>query len=400
MPVYKYVATNSEGVRRTGIVDARNQDLAVGLIKQQGLYVVSLAEKENSVFDSLLDFRGVPTSELVGFTRQFSTMISAGLPLSRALDVLTQQSESKLLKKVLYDVLRSVEGGSSLSEALGRYPRVFSPTYQALVAAGESSGNLDVILSRLATRMEAERELNAKFKGAMIYPAIVLLAMVGVFFLLMIFVIPRLAEMYTNLGVELPIITQVMIAVSNFMVANVILILVAMVGVFFGIRAFLQSETGHQMFSAVLFKVPVFGKINRMKEIDQFMSTLSLLLSSAVPIVESLHIVSDVVRSNAYKRAAMEAANQVEKGNDLATYFKSNPIFPPLVGQMSGVGQETGKMSEVLEKVSSYFQGEIDHLVKGLSAALEPLILILLGAMVGFLILSIITPIYKITSAI
>jgi len=400
MPLYKYKANDSKGIRKAGTVDAHSQEAAVTLLKQQGLYIVTIEEKRASFLDDFMNIRGVSMAELVGFTRQFSTMISAGLPLTKSLDVLTTQAQSSLLKKILYDVLRSVEGGLPLSEALGRYPDVFTPTYQALVSAGESSGNLDIILKRLAEKLEAERELSSKLKGAMIYPSIIFTAMIGVFFLLMIFVIPKLAVMYESLDVELPAITKFMLGLSTFMVNYVVFIILSIVGLVLGFRTFRKSDYGYSVVSELSFKIPVFGRINKMKDLDQFMSTLALLLSSAVPIVESLNIVSEVVQNRAFKEAAATAAKEVEKGNELAEYFSSNPVFPPLVAQMAGVGQETGKMDEVLEKVSEYLRGEIDHLVKGVSAALEPIILVILGTMIGFLIISVITPIYKITSSI
>ena len=327
-------------------------------------------------------------------------MISAGLPISRALDVLAEQTQNKLFKKMIYDVLRSVEGGASLSSAFGRYPTVFSATYQALVNAGESSGKLDDILKRLADNMEADRELTSKFKSAMVYPVIVFIAMIGVFIILMIFVIPKLADMYKSMNVDLPAITQAMINISAFMVQYKIIMFILMIGGFLGARYFFKSEVGRYYSTEVMFRIPVFGKINRQKELAQFTRTLSLLISSAVPIVDSLKIVSSVVESSAFKLASAEAAMQVEKGNPLSQYFKNNPVFPPVVGQMASVGEETGKMDEVLGRVASYYDGEVDHLVKGLSSALEPIILVMLGTMVGFLIISIITPIYKITSAI
>ena len=400
MAIFNYTAADAQGKKVTGSVDSRSKEVAVNLIKQKGLYLLSIVEKKDTVLDEVLNFRGIPKAEIVGFTRQFSTMVSAGLPISNALEVLVNQTENKVLKKVLYDVLKSVEGGLSLSDALGRHPYVFNVTYQALVGAGESSGNLDIILDRLATKLEESRELEAKFKGAMIYPIIVFITMIAVFFILMIFVIPKLADMYQNLNVELPIVTQVMISSSKFMANHVALILVGIVGSILGVRYFIKSPRGSQIASEILFILPVFGKINRLRDLDQFTSTLSLLLSSAVPIVESLNIVSDVVTNSAYKHAAKEAAMEIERGTELSEYFKTNPIFPPLVAQMAGVGQETGKMDEVLEKISKYFKSELDHLIRGLSTALEPIILVILGIMVGFLIISIITPIYKITSAL
>jgi len=399
MPVFTYIATDKFGNKKQGSVDARTRPLAAGLLKKQGLFVISLEERKKSLVDQLLGFRGIPVTHVVAFTRQFSTMVSAGLPISKALDVLAAQTTNSRFRSVLTDVLRDVEGGAALSAALGRFPDVFSGTYQALVRAGESSGKLDEILERLANTMEKQRELNSTFKSAMIYPTIVSFAMVGVFILLMVFIIPKLAEMYVSMGVDLPVVTQIMITISDFMVKYLIFILVGLVGFMFGIKTYFKTESGKSLMSVVAFKIPVFGKINRMKEITDFTRTLSLLIASAIPIVEALSIVSDVVKNRYYKSASLEAARMVEKGNILSDYMRSNTIFPPLLGQMTKVGEETGKMDEVLDRVAVYFEGEVDHMVSGLSAALEPVILIMLGGMVGFLIVSIITPIYKITSA-
>jgi type IV pilus assembly protein PilC len=400
MSIFKYVAKDSGGTSRFGSVDARTKDLALNLLKTQGLTIVSLEEKKESLMDLVMNIRGVPTGEIVSFTRQLSTMISAGLPISRALEVLATQTQNSSMKKILMDVLRSVEGGSSLSSALGRYPTVFSPTYQSLVHAGESSGKMDEILKRLATTMEADREMTSKFKAAMVYPVIVFFAMVGVFFILMIFVVPKLAEMYKGLNVPLPAVTQAMITTSDFMVKFKFIIIIVGFAAFMMLRYFLKTEEGRIVVTEITFRTPVFGKINKQKELAQFMRTLSLLMSSAIPIVEALNIVGTVASTQAYKKAAAEASKQVEKGNPLSQYFKSNPLFPVVVGQMASVGEETGKMDEVLERVASFYDSEVDHLIKGLSSALEPIILVMLGSMVGFLIISIITPIYKITSAI
>ncbi|RJR26325.1 type II secretion system F family protein [candidate division WWE3 bacterium] len=400
MAIFSYVAKDVSGVSRSGTVDARTKELALNLLKTQGLYVVSLDERRETILDQILSFRGVPGNEVVSFTRQFSTMISAGLPISRALEVLANQTQNSTFKKMLTDVLRSVEGGSSLSSAMGRYPTVFPPTYQALVSAGESSGRMDEILKRLAATMESERDLNSKFKAAMVYPIIVFMAMIGVFVILMVFVVPKLADMYKGLNVPLPAVTQGMIAVSDFMVTYKLPLLIGSIIFILLLRYALKSEEGRYIVTEVTFKLPVFGKINKLKELSQFMRTLSLLMTSAIPIVEALNIVSSVVSSHAFQVAAQDAARQVEKGNPLSNFFKGNTIFPPVVGQMASVGEETGKMDEVLDRVANYYDGEVDHLIKGLSAALEPIILVMLGAMVGFLIISIITPIYKITSAI
>ena len=400
MPVYVYRARDSFGKQKLGTVDARSEASAVGLLKEQGLFVVSLNERRTSIFDELLNFRGVPLTEVVAFTRQLSTMVSAGLPIARALEVLSEQTTNKNFKKVVMDCLRDVEGGTSLSASFGRFPKIFSATYRALVKAGESSGKLDDVLLRLADNMESDRELRAKFTGAMIYPAIVFLAMIGVFIMMMVFVVPKLADMYQSLNVDLPTITKFMIAMSDFVIHKYYIIILAIVGAGFAFKTFAATPFGSDMLSELSFKLPVFGKINRLREISQYTRTLSLLVSAAIPIVEALNIVADVAGNKQLKRAAFEASANVEKGNSLSEYIKSNKIFPPIVGQMAAVGEETGQLDTVLGRVADFFDGETDHSVKGLSAALEPLILILLGGMVGVLIISIITPIYKITSAL
>lgn len=400
MAIFKYTAKDYGGAARSGTVDARTKELALNLLKTQGLYVVSLEEKKENLLEEILNFRGVPTGDVVSFTRQFSTMISAGLPVARAMEVLANQTQNSVFRKILLDVLRSIEGGSALSSAMGRYPSVFPETYQALVRAGESSGKLDDILKRLATTMESDRELTSKFKAAMVYPIIILFAMLGVFVILMIFVIPKLADMYKSMNVPLPAVTQAMIDVSDFMVKNKLILAILAVAGGLLLRYALKTPQGKYIITEISFRIPVFGAINRQKDLAQFTRTLALLMNAAIPIVEALSIVSAVVSSNAFRKAASESAKMVEKGTALSQCFKGNNVFPPVVGQMASVGEETGKMDEVLDRLANYYDGEIDHMIKGLTSALEPIILVMLGTMVGFLIVSIITPIYKITSSI
>ncbi len=384
----------------SGDVEARNRETAVGLLKNQGFTVVSIKEKTAGFSDILSDFKNVPQGEVATFTRQLSTMVSAGLPIARALEVLSSQSTNSKLKKIISDVLKSVEGGASLSASFSLYPKVFSNTYVSLVRAGESSGKLDVILKKLADNMEADRELNSKFKSAMIYPIVILVAMMAVMLILMVFVMPKLTTMYEGMQIELPATTKIIINVSNFMAKYIYLILIVIVGLVIVIRSFFSSERGKNFVSEIIGKVPVFGKITLMKDYSSFSRTLSLLINAGVPIVDALNIVSVTMSGMPLRRAIQEAARQVEKGNSLSSFFKSNSAFPPLIGQMMGVGEETGKTDEVLERVAVYYEGEVNNLVKGLSSALEPLILVILGVMVGFLIISVITPIYKLTSAI
>ena len=400
MAVYKYSAIDSEGHKKEGSVDAGSKELALGLLKGKGLFVTSLEKSNKDIIQALLSFRGIPQGVVVSFTRQFSTMISAGLPIARSLEVLTGQADNYKFGQVLSSVLRDVEGGLSLSASFAKYPDIFSNTYQSLVRAGEASGNLHVVLNRLADTMEAERELQSKFKSAMIYPVIVLVAMVGVFILMMIVVVPKLTTMYDNMRVELPIQTKIMVAISEFMTENVVVTALIGASVFIGARYFKNTDYGKNFLTEISFKLPVFGKINRNKDVTSFSRTLSLLINSAIPIVEALNIVSAVVGSSTMRQAALDAATYVEKGNSLSDFFRGNKAFPPLLGQMASVGEETGKMDEVLGRVADYYGGETSAAIENLSAALEPIILLLLGSMVGVLIFSIITPIYKITTSI
>lgn len=400
MPVFVYTARDTTGKEKTGTVDARARSSALSLLKEQGLFVVSIEEKGSSVMDRLSSIKGIPAGEIVAMSRQLSTMISAGLPISKTLEVLIDQTQNQSLKKTLTACLRDVEGGTPLSVAFSKHPKVFSPTYVALVKAGESSGKLDEVMDRIATTLEAERELNSKFKSAMIYPTIVMFAMVGVFVLMMGFVIPKLAEMYESLNAELPFMTQIMIDASNFFVKYWYIFLVVTIGTVVLLKKFLATPTGRDFKSRLMFGLPVFGKINKNKEFAQFTRTLSLLISAAIPIVEALHIVSDVSTNTKIRKTAIEAASSVEKGNALSDYLRQSDIFPPLIAQMASVGEETGQVDELMAQVAQFYDNETEHAVKGLSAALEPIILIVLGAGVGLLIVSIITPIYKITSSI
>jgi len=308
MSVYKYSAIDSEGHKKEGSVDANSKELALGLLKDEGLFVVSLVKSEMDILQAILSFRGVPQDAVVSFTRQFSTMISAGLPIARSLEVLTNQADNHKFKQILSSILRDVEGGLSLSAALAKYPDVFSNTYQSLVRAGEASGNLHVVLNRLAETMESERELQSKFKSAMIYPIVVLI---------------------DNMNVELPIQTKIMVAVSEFMTQNMVVTALIGASIFIGFRYFKNTDFGKNFFIELSFKLPVFGKINRNKEVTSFSRILSLLINSAIPIVEALNIVSAVVSSSTMKQATLDAATFIEKGNSLSDYFRGNKAFPP-----------------------------------------------------------------------
>lgn len=400
MPIYVYNAIDGTGKKKTGTVDARTEPSAVGLLKEQGLFVVSLEVQKDDLISTILSFGGVPESEVVTVTRQLATMISAGLPIARGLEVLAEQSQNRNMKKILLDILRDVQGGSTLSGSLKKYPNAFGPTYIALVRAGEASGKLEEILKRLADTLESQRDFKSRFTGAMIYPAVIFIAMIGVFALMMIFVIPKLAQMYASLNVELPAVTRAMISISDFMSRFWYIVIFLLIAAFLGIRSFLATTRGKAIVTNVASRLPIFGKLMIQKDLTEFARTLSLLLSSGIAITEALNIVGQVVTNPQLKEGAQSAAAAVEKGDSLSDYLKKDKAFPALLGQMATVGEETGELDQVLDRIGNFYAGEADHAIKGLSSALEPIILVILGGMVGLLIVSIITPIYKITSAL
>ena len=401
MPIYNYAAKDKAGKQITGVVEAANDAAAISLIKSKDLYVVSLTKKgKDSFLEDLVNFRGVPGGEKVAFTRQLATMVAAGLPLTKALEVLAEQTQNKKMRAVILDCLREVEGGMPLSASIAKYPQVFPPTYKALVRAGEASGKMQEILLSLAKTMEAQQDFRSKFKAAMICPAIVTVTMIGVFVIMMVFVIPKLSSMYESLNVELPLPTKILLFISGFMVKFWWLLILASIGGFIGYVYFKKTDAGRAFLSKLAFKLPIFGKINKQKELTEFTQTFSLLIGSGIPIVEALQISSDVVQNQIYRESLAGAARSVEKGYTLSKYLRADVNFPPVVSQMIGVGEETGALDSIMSKLSEYFASETENEIKGLSTAIEPIILIMLGAMVGLLILSIITPIYKLTTSI
>jgi len=337
--------------------------------------------------------------EIVNFTRQLSTMVTAGLGLTEALDILLRQSKPALAR-ILDDVLREVESGSPFWKALEKQGKVFSVVYIQLVKAGEAAGILDNILERLAENMERQKEFGAKTKGALIYPAIVLVAMVGIITLMMVFVVPKLTAMYKDLGTNLPLPTQILIVISNFFVNDWLIMIMGIVVGVVAFRVWHKTPHGHRQFDEFMLKLPLMGVLRHQVLLTDFCQTGGLLLGAGIPLLQVLDIVADGLDNIVFQDAVRESAQQVEKGVPLSQTMSHFSVFPPILTQMVAVGEETGKMNEVLLKLSSYFQAESEHLVKNLTAAFEPIIIVVLGVVVGGLLLAIILPMYNLSSAI
>jgi type IV pilus assembly protein PilC len=324
-------------------------------------------------------------------------MMNSGLPLTEALSVLETQVKPGMAK-VVAGVLTGIEGGGTLADAMEKYPETFDRIYISLVRAGEAAGMLDKILARLATNLESQRNFNSKVKGAMIYPVIVLIGMVGVSLLLLIFVIPRLTVLYEEFQADLPAITKLFLALSKFVTnfwwfgAALLVVLVILFPVF------RRNPEFKRRYDEIFFKIPVFGNLRRQSMFAGFTRTLGLLIEAGILVIDALNIVKESTGSQLYKDALEESISQVEKGMPFAYALAQTEVFPPLLPQMIAVGEETGKLDEVLEKIASYFEQEAEVLVKGLTSALEPIIIIAMGAGVGFLVVAVIMPIYNLSS--
>jgi len=399
MALFKYAVKNQHGETIKGKVEARSESQAAAVLRTRGLLVISVRPLNDESFLFLKEMvTGVKYDEVVTFTRQLSTMITAGLPLTQSLSILSQQSKPAMTRMVS-ELQREIEGGSTFSKALTKFPRAFSRVYVQLVFAGETGGVLDEVLDRLAENMEKDKDFKAKTKGALIYPVIVMIAMIVVAFIMMVFVIPKLTEMYKDFGADLPFATQLLIDISSFFANFWWLIIAGGVVSGFLFRRWVKTHSGQVMYDRFLLKVPIFGVLRAKVTLTEFARTLSLLLGAGISLLQALEIVSEASNNILYREALQDSAKQVEKGIPLSQAItKYSTLFPPILAQMIAVGEETGKLDDVLLKLSVYFQSESEHAIKNLTTALEPIIMIVLGVGVGMMVIAIIMPIYNLTS--
>ena len=399
MKRYNYKAKDKAGKLVTGEVEASSQMVAAKLVRQRGLTVISILPARESLFGLVRKLRErISSSDVSTFTRQLATMANAGLPITEALLILRQQTKGAM-QKVVAQILTDVEGGESLSIAMARHPQVFSPTYIALLKSGEVGGVIDEVLARLADNLEKQQEFSGKVKGALIYPAIIVVGMFVVGLVMMIFVIPRLTSLYGDFDAELPTATKILIGISGFFVNFWPFLIILIGGGLWGFSAYRKTPAGKRRTDELIFKLPIIGQLQREVILTELTRTLALMVGAGVSILEALNITAGVVGNEVVADALRDASKQVEKGFPIAYSFSKHPeAFPFILSQMVAVGEETGKMEEVLGKVSHVFEVESDQKVKGLTSAIEPLVMIILGLGVGFLVIAIILPIYNLTS--
>lgn len=399
MKRFNYKAKDKVGRIIKGEVEATDINAAAKLVRSKGFFVISLKSK----FDSPLAFIAkrkdkISSADIATFTRQLSTMINAGLPITEALLILRSQSK-KTMQAIVAQILADVEAGESFSSALSKHPQIFGKTYIALVKSGEVGGVLDAVLIKLADNLEKQAEFRSKVKGALIYPVIIVVAMIVVAFVMMVFVIPKLMSLYTDMDAQLPAPTRILIGASSF-VAKFWFIFVALFAIgYYILRLYRSTPEGRRKIDELIFKIPIYGPLQQQIILTDLTRTLSMMVGAGVSILESLHITSEVVGNTVISDAIIDSANQVEKGFPVAFAFSKHPeAFPFLLSQMVAVGEETGKMDDILSKISRIFEVESDEKVKGLTAAIEPIVMVILGIGVGFMVIAVILPIYSLSS--
>ncbi|MBI4008960.1 type II secretion system F family protein [Candidatus Roizmanbacteria bacterium] len=397
--LFKYKAIKDEKVVDAQI-HAENQEAVLRFLKTSNYFPVSI-RRLDSPASSLVDFfvNRITFNDIVDFTRQLAIMLNAGLTLIDAIDILKKQTKKQSVLAMLENLDKEIRGGSNFSTALKNYPQYFSGLYIALVKAGEASGKLSDILIKLSDNLEKERTFRAKLRGALIYPALIIVGMVIVAFIMITFVVPRLLELYKDFGAELPLSTKILIAVSTiFSRFWPIIIAITFVAGFLA-RKYFSTPDGKQFIDRLVLKIPVIGNVIKMAVLVDTTRTLSILISSGVSLLEGLNIIIETSTNVVYGKAFESIKKQVEKGISLGSAMKQTEVFPPILVQMTLVGEQTGHLDDTLARVSSYFETESELAIKAMTTLIEPLILVVLGIGVGFLVFSIITPIYNLTAS-
>src|SRR3989344_1319933 len=399
MKTFTYKAKDAQGATVKGKVEAEDEKEAARILREKGLIVIALSSPYNPIVNLWLRLTNrITLSDIAVFTRQLATMISSGLPITDSLIIIQSQS-SPGLALVTGRILSDVEGGSSLAKALAKHPRVFSPVFIALIRAGEEGGVLDKVILRLADNLESEKEFRAKVKGALIYTTIVIIGMGVVGMLMMTFVVPKLTSIYTEFEANLPFATKALIKIASFFESFWWVMIGVLGALIWGFSLYKKTSRGRKKVDEIKLKLPVAGPLTRQVILDELTRTLGMLSGAGVPILESLKISAGVVGNVIISEAIGRVSKQVEKGFPVASALSQEPqTFPPMLYQLVAVGEETGKVDEAFLKIARVFEQEAEYSVKNLTAAVEPLVMIVLGIGVAFLVIAIILLIYNLTS--
>ena len=399
MPTYLWKGRTASGRVETGEMVAENQAEVLKALRSKKVIPVSVKTKPKELSFSLFGGKKLSTKELAIFTRQFATMINAGLALMDCLDTLKQQVSKPGFKTVLNDIMEDIEGGATLADALARQKKSFTDLYVNMVAAGEAGGALDTILLRLASYLEKSAEIIRKIRGAMIYPAMILIVAAGAVTILLVFVIPIFANMYKGMGASLPMLTQLILNLSHILRKYFLVVLAGIIVVIILIRLYYRSKNGRLVIDQLMLKLPIMGDLIQKTALARFSRTLATLLASGVNILDALEITAKTSGNKVVENAIMKARSSIKEGETIAAPLsQENRVFPPMVVQMVSIGEATGGIDEMLNKVADFYEGEVDTAVENLMAALEPIIVVFLGVVIGVIVVAMYLPIFKLAS--
>lgn len=400
MAVFNYKVVDGNGKNKKGTIDAPNKEGAEKKLKADGYMVMSLVEQNSSAFSGGLIKKKVKSKELGVFCKQFSAVLKAGVTIISALELMGDQLENKRLRKAVQDARTYVEKGGTLADALRLNPDVFPPIMINMVAAGELSGNLEVCLERLTEHFEKDGALQGKIKSAMTYPIVVLIVMLIVIIVVLVAVIPNFASMFEDMGTELPLATRMMMAAADFVKYKWWLLIIIVAAIVFLFKFVKKTEPGAQLFANIGIKAPIFGNLNIKQACSRFSRTMSTLMASGISMIDAVDQVAKMMDNKIIREGLMDAKNQVAKGIPLSKPLKDMEMLPPMLSAMTKIGEETGDIEEMLKKVADYYDQEVDDATNSLTAAMEPMIMVVLACMVGMIVAAVYGPIMSMYSAL
>jgi type IV pilus assembly protein PilC len=399
MPNYVWKGRNRAGLVQEGVLAADSKDIALSSLRRQNIVVTGIRERGKEISLTKVG-RKVPPKTLAIFTRQFSVMIDAGLPLVQCLEILANQQEHKSFQKILLQVRQDVEAGSTLADAMRRHPKAFNNLYVNMVAAGEAGGILDTILQRLSVYIEKAVKLSSQVKAALIYPVAVIVIAAIVVAVILLKVIPTFAALFTSLGAELPFPTRVVIAASNFLARYFFFFIIGIAAAIFGFRRYYATYRGRRVVDGIVLKIPVLGPIMRKIAVARFCRTLATLTSSGVPILEALDITARTSGNAIIEDAIQDVRKSVEGGKTIVEPLRDSGVFPNMVVQMIGVGEQTGALDQMLNKIGDFYEDEVDTAVAGLVKLLEPVMIFILGVIIGGIVIAMYLPMFTLINKI
>ncbi|MFH1401561.1 MAG: type II secretion system F family protein [Parcubacteria group bacterium] len=405
MSKYFYTAKSMEGQEKEGEIEAKDEHQLAKILHQEGYVLISAkvqeGKKQNSFDISIPFLSGVSLKEKLFFTRNLKVMISAGISLPRSLRTLAEISKNKIFKKALLEIIEEVNKGQSLSSALAKYPKIFSNLFCNLIKAGEESGTMEESLKNLTIQMERQNDLRSKIIGAMMYPAVIVVAVIGVGVLMLVMVIPKLAETFRDLGAELPLTTRIVMFLGDFMVSKWYLVILIIILFIVVLRIILRTKSGKRAFDRISLKIPIIASLVQKTNSAYTTRTIGSLLSSGVPVTTALEVTSGVLGNIYFREALQKSAERVRKGEKFSAALKSfGDLYPQVVIQMLEVGEETGETSDVLQKLADFFEEEVTNTTKNMSAIIEPVLMLFIGGAVGFFAVSMLQPIYSVMGEI